>query len=110
MAVRFSFNFRGVGSGGVCLTGVGGGVSVNEGINGVCFGWGTARGRGSRDCERVSGHSTTSTWTEPRRNHGESVRKMDPLQTVNRQMSGFPTRTFIGIVLKMMTDEHRKNK
>lgn len=34
-----------------------GGVSVNEGINGVCFGWGTAGGgessRGSRDRESL---------------------------------------------------------
>lgn len=32
---------------------MGRGVAVNEGINGVCFGWGTAGGRAAEGAETV---------------------------------------------------------
>lgn len=49
---------------------------MNEGISAVCFGWGTARGRAAEGAETVR-ESAASKRPAARRNHGESVRKID---------------------------------
>lgn len=73
---------------------------MNEGMNAVCFGWGTARGRAAEGAETVR-ESAASKRPAAGRNHDETTVslcvKSIPIRSVNSQMKEVQTGAFIRV-------------